>query len=136
MDRVAVVPHRDRPVPPGHLRRLYADLGWWPERTEEAIAVMLAGTIAVGAWHEDELVGFARAVTDGLFRAYLEDVAVHADHRQQGIGSRLVTRLVQELADVELTSLFCQPDLAAFYGPLGFRPTKQIVLHHRPDPPS
>jgi GNAT superfamily N-acetyltransferase len=136
MEHVAVVPHRDRPVPPGDLRRHYDHLGWWPERNEDALAAMLTGTIAVGAWHEDELVGFARAVTDGLFRAYLEDVSVRADHRRQGIGTRLVTGLLQELAEVDLTSLFCQPDLAPFYEALAFRSTKQIVLHRRPDQPS
>jgi len=134
VEQISVIPHRERPVPPDRLRRLYDHLGWWPERSEAAIAAMLSGTIAVGAWHEDELVGFARAVTDGLFRAYLEDVAVHADHRRQGIGSRLVARLLRELGDVDLTSLFCQPDLVAVYEPLGFRPTRQVVLHRRPGP--
>ena len=133
MEQITIAPHRERPVPSDRLRRLYDHLGWWPERGEAAIAGMLSGAIAVGAWREDELVGFARAVTDGLFRAYLEDVAVHSDHRRQGIGSRLVSRLLRELGDIDLTSLFCQPDLVAFYEKLGFRPTRQIVLHRRHD---
>ncbi len=47
---------------------------------------MLKNSIAIGVWKENELIGFARVVSDGVFRAYLEDVVVHESVRNKGIG--------------------------------------------------
>ena len=46
---------------------------------------MLKNSIAIGVWEENELVGFARVVSDGVFRAYIEDVVVHENVRNKGI---------------------------------------------------
>lgn len=88
--------------------------------------------MAVGAVHDQELIGFARAITDGRFRAYVEDAAVLTAYRGQGIGTRLLTRLREELAEVDLTSLFCAPALTGFYERLGFQSSSQVVLHGAP----
>ena len=45
---------------------------------------MLKNSIAIGV-EENELVGFARVVSDGIFRAYIEDVVVHESVRNKGI---------------------------------------------------
>ncbi len=50
-------------------------------------------------------------------------------YRHHGLGTRLLARLLDELAHVETVSLFCDPDLAPFYLPHGFRPTTQLVMH-------
>jgi ribosomal protein S18 acetylase RimI-like enzyme len=50
---------------------------------------------AVGAWAGDRLVGFVRAVTDGAFRAYVEDVIVAPDARGAGIGRSLIDHLLR-----------------------------------------
>lgn len=49
---------------------------------------MLKNSIAIGVWEENELVGFARVVSDGIFRAYIEDVVVHESVRNKGIERR------------------------------------------------
>ncbi len=49
---------------------------------------MLKNSIAIGVWEENELVGFARVVSDGVFRAYIEDVVVHESVRNKGIERR------------------------------------------------
>ena len=47
---------------------------------------MLKNSKGIGVWEENELVGFARVVSDGVFRAYIEDVVVHESVRNKGIG--------------------------------------------------
>ena len=131
MEAVEIAAHRQRPVSPEALRRLYDHLEWWPERSESEIAVMLRSTIAVGAWQGCALVGFARLVTDGPLRAYVEDVAVHERMRRQGVGTTILERLLDEATDVDIVSLFCEAELVPFYERLGFRPTSQVVLHRR-----
>ncbi len=133
MDTLDVLTHHARPIPPTAVRRLYDLLGWWPHRSAADIAQALTAGPAVAAWDGPTLVGLARALTDGPLRAYVEDVAVLPAYRRHSLGTHLLTRLLAELAPVETVSLFCDPDLAPFYLPHGFRPTTQLVMH-RPRP--
>ena len=86
---------------------------------------------AVGAWHAGELVGFARAVIDTNLRAYIEDVVVDRTHRRRGVATAILERLLSELSATHLVSLFGSVELVPFYRRLGFRPTRQTVMHLR-----
>jgi GNAT superfamily N-acetyltransferase len=124
-----VVPHRIRPVPATGVLGLYRTQGWWPERTAEQVEAVLRTGPAVGAWDGGALVGFGRAVTDGVLRAYLEDVVVAPGYRRTGLGRRIIDGLLAELGPVPVISLFCAADLAPFYEGAGFHATRQVVLH-------
>jgi ribosomal protein S18 acetylase RimI-like enzyme len=84
---------------------------------------------AVGAWSNDELVGFARAVSDGTLRAYIEDVVVSPRSRGAGIGTALVDHLLAHLHDVPTVTLFCSRVLTPFYENVDFVATGQVVMH-------
>ena len=130
MSAVQVLPAASRPIPPDGVLALYAEAGWWPERTVAHVTTILAAGPAVGAWNaDDELVGFARAVTDGVCRAYVEDVVVAGSLRGQGIGRRLMDALSAELAGIDVVSLFCGPELVSFYEGTGFGFTGQRIAH-------
>lgn len=79
--QVQVAPHRARPIAAGDVLTLYQGQSLWPYRTAWQVAEVLDTAPAVGAWRQQELVGFARAVTDGRLRAYVEDVVVSPDVR-------------------------------------------------------
>jgi GNAT superfamily N-acetyltransferase len=59
-------------------------------------------------------VGFARAVTDGALRTYIEDVVVCPDRRGKGIGRALMDCLMATLRPIPIVTLFCSPDLVPF----------------------
>jgi hypothetical protein len=63
--------HQEHPIPADAVRRLYAANEWCPERSLQDITDVLNRNPAVGAWKEEDLIGFARAVLDGHFRAYI-----------------------------------------------------------------
>lgn len=107
--------------------------GWWPERGERELARLLEAGPAVAAWEGERLVGFARAVTDGVSRAYLEDVIVSRDQRGRGIGGRLVRAIEAELGEGVLVSAFFHAPMRAFYEQLGYTATRQVVAHRRRD---
>ncbi|MGV2487876.1 UNVERIFIED_CONTAM: GNAT family N-acetyltransferase, partial [Bacillus mycoides] len=111
------------------IKKLYDSVGWWPERKEVDIQKMLKNSIAIGVWEENELIGFARVVTDGVFRAYIEDVVVHESVRNKGIGEKMLTMLLREISHIDIVSLFCGEKLIKFYGEQQFKATKQIVMH-------
>jgi ribosomal protein S18 acetylase RimI-like enzyme len=118
-----------RPIPPASVRALYDAVAWWPGRTEVDIAAVLARDPAVGAWDGSRLVGFARLVSDGRLRAYVEDVVVHPDYRRKGIGRSLVCRLVASTG-ARTISLFAEDGLVDLYGSLGFVARRsQVVMH-------
>lgn len=55
-------------------------------------------------------------------KAYIEDVAIHPDHRGQGIGKELVKHAitVAKARDCYKIVLTCHDNLVTFYGELGF----------------
>ncbi|GAA2375909.1 GNAT family N-acetyltransferase [Dactylosporangium salmoneum] len=126
---IDVIPHSARAIPAHKVLALYQAQGWWPERTAEQVTTALDRGPAVAAWHGDRLVGFARTVTDGVLRAYLEDVVVDPDFRNAGLGRALVAAILDLLTPIPVVSLFCSTDLVRFYEASGFHPTKQVVLH-------
>lgn len=126
---VVIKLHTEKPIPPLQLMRLYEDADWWPERTKDGIRKLLSHGIVVGAWQDKQLIGFCRAVSDGVYRAYVEDVVVLGAHRGQGIGRQLIDKMMKELGSIEMVSLFCSAKLSEYYEKSGFKPTGQIVMH-------
>jgi ribosomal protein S18 acetylase RimI-like enzyme len=123
-----VLLHDERTMSPAAVAALNKAVGWWPDRSEAGIASTL-GPLTVGSWHGSELVGFARAVSDGVLRAYIEDVMVHPQHQHHGLGRAMLDRLLAELDEVDVVSLFCAERLVPLYVDAGFQMTRQRVLH-------
>jgi GNAT superfamily N-acetyltransferase len=126
-----VATHAQRAIDASDVLRLYREEGWWPERSADTVAAVLDQGPAVGAWDGDRLVGFARAVTDGRFRAYIEDVIVQKPFRRRGVAQLMLSALREELRSVDTVTLFSVSDLVPVYEQAGFRRTKQVVLHAR-----
>lgn len=128
---IVLASHTQRAIDPAAVLHVYATVGWpWVNREPDLLAVVLTTHPAVGAWAGEQLIGFARAVTDGHFRAYIEDVAVDPAYQRQGVGRQLLTGLLAMLTHIDTISLFCQADLVPLYRDLGFKPRgNQVVLH-------
>jgi predicted GNAT family N-acyltransferase len=93
---------------------------------------MLAATsVVVGAWEGDRLVGFARAMSDGVYRALVDDVVVDQDRRGKGVGDELVRRLLDRLAGVEAVFLRCGEDLVPYYARHGFERARNVTMDRR-----
>jgi len=78
----------------------------------------------VAAYVEDtgELVGFARALSDGVALAYLADVFVADAHRGRGLGHALVTAMVDEGPGADFRWLLHTADAHEMYAAHGFGP--------------
>ncbi|WP_341981656.1 GNAT family N-acetyltransferase [Rossellomorea oryzaecorticis] len=127
-----VLSFQEKPINAIELIKLYKGAGWWEGRKEQDIEEMLKQVNSVGAWNKGELIGFARAVSDGKFRAYIEDVVIHKDFQYSGIGTKLLAQLLDELSHIDIISLFCEEDLIPFYEKNNFKISKsQIVMHRK-----
>ena len=95
-----------RPVCPAdyeQVRRFLADNGW-AHRVGDPVrfAAMLDATSrTVVAWDAGRVVGFGRALCDGVSNGCLSMVAVAEEARGQGIGREIVRRLMGD--DPEIT---------------------------------
>jgi ribosomal protein S18 acetylase RimI-like enzyme len=105
------------------LQRLLDQHTFWAQRRSLGqLRRMLAGSAAVASlWRGKRLVGFARASSDGVFRAVLWDVVIPEDLQGQGLGRQLVEALLASpaLAGVERVYLMTT-NSAGFYQQLGF----------------
>lgn len=98
------------------------------------LAAMIAGSRWIAHAYDpaagDRLVGFARAISDGVATAYLSTVMVDPDYRRRGIGRALVQRLMHGRDDVKFV-LHSRPDVVAFYAAIGFAPATDMMVRDR-----
>lgn len=71
---------------------------------------------------QGQLLGFARATSDGALSATIWDVAVNPAWQRSGLGRGLVERLTAKLVNEEITiiSLYAEPNVVDLYNRLGF----------------
>lgn len=119
-----VVIHRLTAPQIEQLHRLYQQTWWANARTLEQTQRVVAGSpITVGLLDEQQqLRGFARVLTDFVFKALIFDVIVDAPVRGLGYGDELIRQIKNhpDLADVQHLELYCLPEMFAFYQRYGF----------------
>ncbi|MGB7247592.1 MAG: GNAT family N-acetyltransferase [Phormidesmis sp.] len=107
---------------------------WAKHRCPEEMALAIAHSHpVVTAWDGEQLIGFARATSDGVFRATIWDVVIHPDRQGGGLGRRLVETLIAHphMNRVERTYLTTTHQ-QRFYERIGFETnsTTTMVLHN------
>ncbi len=116
------------------LQKLFECEWWTKARNTLSIQKMLQGSVSVGVHDfEGNLVGFARVITDGVFKAIIADVIVTPDHRGKGIVKMLMDALLthKALSGIEDFELYCQPDLTELYRKWGFQESPNGVIFMR-----
>ena len=114
------------------LRALLCSNGWEHRIADDAwFAQLVASSHALVAIESGSVVGFARAVTDGLSNGYLSMVVVSGEHRHQGIGSRLVREIVGVSPGVTWVLRASRPGAREFFETLGFRPSSDAMELNR-----
>ncbi len=66
----------------------------------------------------DEIVAFARYITDSVLTVFLCEIIVHKDHRRKGIGKMIIDEIFEQHKDLRIELI---SDEDKFYQKLGFR---------------
>lgn len=108
---------------------------WASERPPEDMATAIAHSHpVVTAWDRDTLIGFARATSDGIYRATIWDVVIHPDYQGAGLGRKLVETVLSHplMSRVERVYLMTTHQ-QEFYKRIGFQEnqTTTMVLFHQ-----
>ena len=72
---------------------------------------------------QSKLVGFGRAISDGVYQAAIYDVAVLPDYQSQGIGRIILEAIIQSLPGCNFI-LYASPGKEQFYEKLNFSKLK------------
>jgi ribosomal protein S18 acetylase RimI-like enzyme len=94
-----LTPHPPLETTPSDLAQLQAlfqeGAFWAQDRTVEDLGIAIAHSRPViSVWNDLTLIGFARATSDGIYRATIWDVVIHPDYRSAGLGRQLVQTLL------------------------------------------
>ena len=93
-----IFPKRERTE--ADVARLYKMAGWLDANETDFAPIAKAlqnSYCCFGAYCNDEMVGFFRALSDGVSDAYLLDLFVDPKFRGRGIGEKLCREIVEKL---------------------------------------
>jgi len=115
------------------LHQLYQQEWWTKERTLEVTRKIAdCSSVIIGLVDEkDNLVAFARVLSDYIAKAIIFDVIVKENYRHQGLGQRIIDAILshKKLKEVKHFELYCLPEMVPFYKKLGFtNKTDGLVL--------
>ena len=84
----------------------------------------------VAAFDDQQLIGLARALCDGVYHAAIYDVVLLPDYQGRHIGQEMLRRLWAQLPVANII-LFANPGREGFYAKLGFRKmlTAMAIMH-------
>lgn len=104
-------------------RVLLASIGWShrvsdPEQFRDLIS---RSQVAIVAVDQGKVVGFIRALTDGVTNGYISMLGVEEAYRRRGIGSELVRSAMGKNPEMTWVLRAQRPGLFSFYEKLGFR---------------
>lgn len=103
---------------------------WAQDRKIEDLKIAIARSEPViSVWDSDRLIGFARATSDGVYRATIWDVAIDPDYQKLGLGRKLVETvlnhpLMNRVERVYLNTTHQQ----SFYERIGFKRNSSTTM--------
>lgn len=109
------------PVEAAELVNLFSTVGWSKHADlDRAARILHASDVVVQARAGMRLIGFGRALTDGILYANIYDLVVDPEFHRQGIGSTILTAIMGELRAVRKISLNTATGAQEFYRKHGF----------------
>jgi ribosomal protein S18 acetylase RimI-like enzyme len=77
-----------------------------------------------------ELIGYINVLSDGYVDAYLQDLMVHPEYQNEGIGSELLKRAIKYLQrnKIKAIQVIFGPELEGFYKKFGFHIVKAGII--------
>ena len=103
---------------------------WAKSRTIKDLKKCLANSdVIISLWVGNEIVGFGRALTDGIYRGVLWDIVIDQNHQGKGFGTTIVKNLLSSKEIKNTKKLYLMTtNKKLFYSQLDFAEVKSQNL--------
>jgi ribosomal protein S18 acetylase RimI-like enzyme len=119
--------------PDDEIVELYKAGGWWKDYYDKSgIKHLIKNSFAFAVVinkNNGKAIGMGRLLSDGVSDAYIQDLVILPEYRDQGIGRQLVEKLIDHCLsnNIHWIGLIAEPNQDDFYKPLGFKPMKNYI---------
>ena len=114
------------------LHKLYSQEWWCKDRTLiQTQKVVENSSLIVGIIDKyDNLIAFARVLSDFTFKAFIFDVIVAKEHRGKGLSDKLLSAILNhnKLKNIETIELYCLPEMKPLYAKYGFKEVEGLCF--------
>ena len=113
------------------LQALFNQSAFWAidRRIEDLQMALDRSEPVVSAWDNQRLVGFARATSDGIYRATIWDVVVDCDYQGLGLGRKLVEIILSHQYMVRVERVYLSTThQQGFYERMGFEQNSSTTM--------
>ncbi len=104
-------------------------VGWkHPIRGDEMYKILNNSYYFVLARDGDKVVGFVNALSDGVKFAFIPMLEVLPPYQSNGIGTKLLNILFDQLSDIQNIDLTCDECLQQYYSKFGMLKSRGMVF--------
>lgn len=96
----------------------------WPRMEQSYKNPVMTSYCHIAVYENKQLVGYIDCVSNGLTDAYIQDLMVHPNCQQQGIGTELMKKMIAFLKDNNIymiSAIYGESELQPFYERFGFK---------------
>ncbi len=94
----------------------------WNRMENEYKNPLLTSYYHIAVYEKEVLIGYIDCVSNGVTDAYIQDLMVHPDYQRRGIGTELMTIMINYLKQkhIYMISVVFEENLKPFYEKFGF----------------
>jgi len=94
----------------------------WNRMENEYKNPLLTSYYHVAVYEKEVLIGYIDCVSNGVTDAYIQDLMVHPDYQRRGVGTELMTIMINYLKQkhIYMISVVFEEKLKPFYEKFGF----------------
>ena len=105
------------------LKKLLDNNAFWAKnrKINDLKKCLASSDVIVSLWVDNEIVGFGRALTDGIYRGVLWDIVIDQNHQCKGFGTLIVKNLLSSKKIKNIKRLYLMTtNKKSFYSKFNF----------------
>ncbi|AET68289.1 acetyltransferase, N-acetylglutamate synthase [Desulfosporosinus orientis DSM 765] len=110
------------------VKEFLTDSYWAKDRAKEIIEKTIMNSLCYGVYNEDELIGFARVVSDFATMFWICDVYIDRIHRGKGLGKKLIECILETPELKNIRGFLVTSDAHGLYEQFGFERVESKVM--------
>ncbi len=114
------------------VKEFLSDSYWASDRSKELIEKTILNSFCYGVYHEKQLVGFARVVSDYSTMLWICDVYIDKNHRGKGIGKKLIACILETPDFKNIRGFLVTRDAHELYEKFGFERVESRLMTRTP----